>query len=114
MRRTFRLVVFQHSPELVSVEAYNLTIPVDSVRVDISYRPLRIGWAILAGDIAGFRSAVRMSYALWGGRFNPIIVVDREEQAKSLVDLFRVDVIIPIGDSAAVGFPLDTFGSFQL
>lgn len=37
------------------------------------------------------------SHALWGGRFNPILLVDREE-TKELVDLFRVDLIIPIGD----------------
>jgi len=37
---------------------------VDTIRVDISYRPLRIGWAIQAGDLEAFRSAVRLSYAL--------------------------------------------------
>ena len=74
----------------------------DSIRVDIGYRPLRIGWAICAEDIAAFRTAVRTSYALWGGRFNPIIVVDRQDEAESLVDLFRVDVILPIGESSAV------------
>jgi len=47
-----------------------------------------------------------MSHAFWGGRFNPILVVDREEEARRLVDLFRVDVIWPIGDSEEVkAFP---------
>jgi len=41
----------------------------DTIRVDICYRPLRIGWAINPGDIEAFRRAVRLSYALWGGRF---------------------------------------------
>ena len=50
----------------------------DTIRVDICYRPLRIGWAIRAGDIDAFRQAVRLSYTLWGGRFNSIIVVDKE------------------------------------
>jgi len=67
--------------------------------VDICYRPLRIGWAIRAGDIGAFRQAVRLSYTMWGGRFNPIIVVDQEEEARRLVDLFRVDMLLPIGDS---------------
>jgi len=49
-----------------------------------------------------FRNAVRSSYALWGGRFNPILVADREEETKRLVDLFRVDVIWPFGDGEAV------------
>lgn len=78
----------------------------DTIRVDICYRPLRIGWAIRAGDIAAFRQAVRLSHALWGGRFNPILVVDREEEARRLVDLFRVDLIWPIGETdEAKAFP---------
>jgi len=72
---------------------------VKTARVKIAYRPLRIGWAIRAGDLNAFRTAVRLSFALWGGAFNPIIVVDREKQAKNLVDQFRVDVILPIGNS---------------
>jgi len=72
---------------------------VETVRIRIAYRPLRIGWAIRAGDLNAFRTAVRLSFALWGGPFNPIIVVDRQEHAESLVDQFRVDVIFPIGNS---------------
>lgn len=78
----------------------------DTLRVDINYRPLRIGWAIRAGDFDAYRKAVRYSCALWGGRFNPIIVIDREEEANRLIDLFRVDVIIPIGETDEVqNFP---------
>lgn len=78
----------------------------DSISVDIAYRPLRIGWAIRSGDFDGLRSAVRTSFAFWGGRFNPIIVVDHEEQARELVDLFRLDLIVPVGDSDIVNsFP---------
>jgi hypothetical protein len=79
---------------------------VDTIRVDICYRPLRIGWAIGSDDIDAFRRAVRLSYALWGGRFNPILVVDRDEEATRLVDLFRVDLIWPLGDTDKVkAFP---------
>ncbi len=73
----------------------------ETVRVDICYRPLRIGWAIQSGDAKAFRQAVKLSNAFWGGRFNPIVIVDREE-ANSLVDLFRLDLILPIGESSAV------------
>lgn len=77
-----------------------------TIRVDICYRPLRIGWAIRSDDIEAFRQAVRRSYSLWGGRFNPILLVDREEEAKQLVDLFRVDLILPIGKADDVkAFP---------
>jgi hypothetical protein len=79
---------------------------VDTVRVDISYRPLRIGWAIRAGDMDAFRAAARISFALWGGRFNPIIIVDQQDQAENLIDVFRVDMILPLGDSEEVkSFP---------
>jgi len=72
------------------------------MRVDICYRPLRIGWGIRAGDMDAFRQAVRLSYTLWGGRFNPIVAVDHAEEAEQLIDLFRVDMILPIGDAEAV------------
>jgi hypothetical protein len=72
---------------------------VDTLRVDICYRPLRIGWAIGGGDLEAFRQAVQLSYALWGGRFNPILIAERKEEVQQLVDLFRVDVIWPLGSS---------------
>lgn len=78
----------------------------DTLRVDICYRPLRIGWVIQSGDIDAFRQAVKLSHTLWGGRFNPILVADREEEARRLVDLFRVDFLLPIGNSDGVkAFP---------
>jgi hypothetical protein len=69
------------------------------MRVDVAYRPLRIGWAIGDGDFEAFRSAVRMSYALWGGRFNPIIIADGPDEAGDLVEAFRVDFVVPLGES---------------
>ena len=75
---------------------------VDTIRVDICYRPLRIAWAIHSGDRESFREAVRLSHTLWGGRFNPIVLVDRTEEAKQIVELFRADVIVPFGESEQV------------
>lgn len=71
----------------------------DTVRVNICYRPLRIAWAIESGDKESLRRAVRLSHTLWGGRFNPIVFVDREQEADRLVDLFRADVIWPMSDT---------------
>src|ERR1700730_585387 len=67
-------------------------------RVDICYRPLRIAWGIPCGYREAFRKAVRLTHTLWGGRFNPIVLVDRAEVAKQIIELFRADVIIPVGD----------------
>jgi len=71
----------------------------DTVRVNIAYRPLRICWAIKEGDFTAFREAVRANHALWGGRFNPIVVVDRASEARALVEAFRADIVQPLGES---------------
>jgi hypothetical protein len=70
----------------------------NTLRVDITYRPLRIGWAVRQGDMDAIRRAVRYSHVLWGGRFNPILIVDRIEEASQIVELFRVDMIWPLGE----------------
>lgn len=69
----------------------------NTLRVDICYRPLRIGWVIKSGDMDSFRQAVKLSHTLWGGRFNPILMANREEEARQLIELFRVDLLLPIG-----------------
>ena len=80
-------------------------IIMDTTKVNICYRPLRIAWAIHSSDISAFRQAVRLSHVMWGGRFNPIVMVD-QPNAKQLIDLFRVDVIVALGDLEEVkNFP---------
>lgn len=74
----------------------------DTIRLNIAYRPLRICWAIENGDFDAFRDAVRTNHALWGGRFNPIVVVDRESEARAIVEAFRADIVLPLGASAQV------------
>jgi hypothetical protein len=42
---------------------------------------------------------------MWGGRFNPIVLVDKPN-AKDVVEAFRADLIVPIGESEEVkSFP---------
>ena len=69
----------------------------DTVRVNIAYRPLRTCWAVKEGDFAAFREAVRTNHALWGGRFDPIVIVDRASEARAIVEAFRADIIMPLG-----------------
>lgn len=73
----------------------------ETARVDVAYRPLRIGFALMSNDLASFRKVVRLCSAFWGGLYNPIVAVDRPESVK-LVDLFRPDFLVPIGDDPAV------------
>ena len=43
---------------------------------------------------------------MWGGRYNPVAVVDRTEEAVDIVEAYRPDVVVPIGDSETVkAFP---------
>jgi hypothetical protein len=74
----------------------------ETTRVDICYRPLRVAWAIRSGDRDAFRRALRLTHTLWGGRFNPIVVADRPDEAKQIINLFRADIVWPIGGTDAV------------
>ncbi len=69
----------------------------DTIRVNIAYRPLRICWLIKEGDFVAFRTAVRINHALWGGRFNPIVVVDHAGESRAIVEAFRADIVQPLG-----------------
>lgn len=74
----------------------------DTARVDIAYRPLRIAWAVHSNDPESLRHAVKLSHTLWGGRFNPIVLADRPDEARQVIEAFRADLIWPLGDSAEV------------
>jgi hypothetical protein len=74
----------------------------DTARVDICYRPLRIAWAIRSDDREGLRRAVRLTHTMWGGRFNPIVFADRLDEARQIIELFRADMVVSVGCSAEV------------
>jgi hypothetical protein len=73
----------------------------DTARVEIMYRPLRIGWLLRSDDFEGFRKIARLSLTIAGGRYNPIILVDGDI-ADQIVSLFSVDMLIPISTGQAV------------
>lgn len=74
----------------------------NTLSINVRYRPVRIGWCVRAGDFAALREAVRLSYAIWGGRYNPIIQIDDAATATALVQLFRVDVLWPISKDESI------------
>ena len=49
-----------------------------ALSVQASYRPLKIGWCIAEGAFDEFRRAIRLTSVLWGGGFNPIIIVGED------------------------------------
>lgn len=75
----------------------------------VRYRPIRIGWCVRMNDLAALRDAWRLSSTMWGGRYNPIIPVDDVDYARALVELFRVDMLWPASNAAAVKSFIETF-----
>lgn len=70
-------------------------MPVTSIKV--SYRPVRIGFLIRDGSIEDFIACVEINTILWGGIYNPIIPVGNSmDSARRLIDLFAVDILMPI------------------
>ncbi len=74
----------------------------NTLSVTVRYRPIRIGWCVRRGDIAAFREALKLSFTMWGGRYNPVIPVDDPEYASSLVRVFHVDVLWPVSKDELV------------
>ena len=64
----------------------------------VRYRPVRIGWCVESAQPEQLRTALRLTHAFAGGRFNPLIPVDSPELAESLLDRFRVDLLYPVAE----------------
>lgn len=82
---------------------------VNTLSVTVRYRPVRIGWYVRTGDFEALREALRFTFTMWGGHYNPVIPVDDIEFASSLVRLFRVDVIWPMSKDEGVKKFIDQF-----
>ena len=72
-----------------------------ALSAQISYRPLRIGWCLRSGNTDDLRKAIRWSHTLWGGRYNPVVVVDSAD-AQDIVNSFQVDILYPVSDDPEV------------
>jgi hypothetical protein len=69
-------------------------------RIWLDYRPVRIGWIVDEPALAQLATAASWSTCLWGGRFNPIIPLQDRVLSDKLIQIFQVDVLIPIVPSA--------------
>ncbi len=81
----------------------------ETLSINVRYRPLRIGWCVRKDDLAGLRESWQLSATMWGGRYNPIIPVDNPGYACALVELFHVDCLWPISNDKTVKSFIDTF-----
>ena len=70
----------------------------------IRYRPLRIGFLVRDGVIDDLICAAGLNTLLWGGIHNPIIPVSplKLNSAEQFLDLFSVDVLVPVSESEAI------------
>lgn len=73
-----------------------------SLSLRVRYWPIRIGWCIESKSVTQLESALRLTYAFAGGRFNPVVPVNDTEPAESLVDRFRVDLLFPVADTEPI------------
>ncbi len=74
----------------------------NTLSVNVKYRPIRIGWCIKENNFDDYKKALRLTHTIWGGRFNPLIPVDNLDLAKNLVELFKVDVLFPLSNDNLV------------
>ena len=66
-------------------------------RIWLNYRPVRIGWVVPDHDPAVLVTVAALSSCLWGGRFHPVIPMhDDAELSERLIEIFAVDVLIPV------------------
>ena len=70
-----------------------------SMSLRVRYRPVRIGWCVESGQWQQLRTALRLTHAFAGGRFNPLIPVDSPALAESLLDRFRIDLLYPVAET---------------
>lgn len=67
-----------------------------TMTVTVQSRPIKIGWCVRRESLDDFRTALRLTHTLWGGRFNPLIPIDDHDLADDIVRLFGVDLLYPV------------------
>lgn len=71
-----------------------------TTNLNVTYRPIRIGFLIHEGDIDGLVTAATINSLLWGGINNPMISIGNDKNhVKELIELYNVDAVFPINDS---------------
>lgn len=75
-----------------------------STNVSVQYRPVRIGFLVRQGSVEDIVKAAGLNTLLWGGICNPLIPVGKDTivSAEQLIDLFAVDVLFAVSDSAEI------------
>jgi hypothetical protein len=70
----------------------------DSLYVQVTTRPIRIGWCVREGNFEDFRTALRLTHTMWGGCYNPVIPVGDLALASHLVSLYHLDILFSFSE----------------
>src|SRR5690348_4117542 len=81
--------------------------------VTVRKRPIRVGWCIRTGHLDQLRASIRLTSALWGGRYNPVIDVDKPDLGEALIDLFKVDVLYAVSKDDVIDSFVKKFRHIQ-
>ncbi len=81
----------------------------ESLSVQMSFRPVRVGWCVRAGNLEDLEQAFRLSSCLWGGTANPIITTTTAAEAEGLIRLFQLDALFPAVDDRSLGEFVERF-----
>jgi len=72
---------------------------VSTIQLTVQYRPLRVGFLVREGCLDDLVEAARLTTALWGGLYNPLIpVASNHASVDRLIRFFGVDLLHPVAD----------------
>jgi len=69
-------------------------------RIWLDYRPVRIGWVIPDRDVVRLSLIAACNSCLWGGGFNPAILMHDRELSANLIKTFAVDLLLDVNGNA--------------
>lgn len=69
----------------------------------VRYRPIKIGFLVRDGKIEDIVKVSEINTLLWGGIYNPIILVSKDvDSPKQLIKLFNVDVLFAVSNTPEI------------
>ena len=80
----------------------------ESITIYQRVRPLRYAFTVKAGDTESALRAVSINSVLWGGIYNPIILID-DKGLTETVDLFDPDYLVNLSEISLADFKFSRF-----
>ncbi len=84
-----------------------------TLHVSVTFRPLRLGLCVRAGNLEDFGLALRLTHCFWGGVFNPIIPFDDDGTGTRLIWLYACDALYSASDDEETVKFADSFPALK-